>query len=225
MMPSEENQKPWEYASRFSSVPSPDPCGMFLAFRKTTCLLLTTQVTFVMLVSSLPVRLSVTSLPWKLFGPEWENSLLLQGSKSTRDFWNVPVPRNSAGAECGWRNACSRRHDCVSLFALGDSPGQVWQWKQRNGLAPWRAVLKHLMMIGQELKKETNISPPLLQLRTEPITGSDDCKSNLKIRDRDQMQNVSSCIEKHSFLVAMAITLRSQVWSQLHRNQISFRVV
>lgn len=136
MMPSEENQKPWEYASSFSSFSSPTPCGMFLAFRKTTCLLLTTQVIFVVLVSSLPVRLSVTSLAWKLFGPEWENSLLLQDSNSPRDFWNVPVPSNSAGVECGWMNACSRRHDHVSLFALGDPLGQVWHESRGMALLP-----------------------------------------------------------------------------------------
>uniref|UniRef100_A0A9L0J5L6 Glutaredoxin-1 n=1 Tax=Equus asinus TaxID=9793 RepID=A0A9L0J5L6_EQUAS len=44
--------------------------GMFLVSRERSFLLLTTQVTHLVLVSSLPVSLCVTPLAWRLSGPQ-----------------------------------------------------------------------------------------------------------------------------------------------------------
>lgn len=83
-----------------------------------TCLLLITQVTSVVLVSSLPVRLSVTSWAWKL----GQSGRIPSSSRVPKayGFLECALTTQWAGAECDWMDAFNRRHDCISLFALGD---------------------------------------------------------------------------------------------------------
>lgn len=129
----------------------------------------------IVLVSSLPVSFSVTPLAWKLSGPQWENCLLLQNSKSPLDFWNVPVPSIREGTWVWLElNAFSKYNDCVRVACLGCPTHAGVKLKWKNGLSPRAAALKQLMMTGQKWKKETQIPPPFSQLRTEPMEERDD---------------------------------------------------
>lgn len=173
-MPSEESQKLWKYSCRLLSFTSPAPSGMFLVFWERTCLLLTTQGTRIVVVSSLPVSLSVTSLAWNLPEPRWKDFLLSPPSKSHLETWNMPYLAAGREPEVDSRWTCSAGRMTVSAWlTLGHPPMPGVKPKQMHVLAPRAAALKHLMM-GQVLEKEIQTPPPLPQLRTELTDDRDD---------------------------------------------------